>query len=201
MGTSSYDRIINQIISNNYIKAEIKEAHAALWTGYQVVSKSVSFSSYDKAYTVYIRAKNPMGHEISLTRQTSDKNRNAQPYLAFPWLDKDLMKDTIQPHWKKSIKTYNIPLNKFAERWHNAWDGRSIATIWPEMFEFYTACRSEVHVMLETALNDDLESTVKQAAFDFIMKKFDEMDHIVRYLDIEEVRSLADLEHIRRIHQ
>jgi len=201
MGISSYDRIIEQIVSNTYLKAEFKEAHMSIWTGHKVHNRSLSFSQYDRSYSVSVRAKNDIGHTISMSAHFYETKKQNTPYLQFPWLSKDVMKSVLSPHWKKTIKTYNIPLNKFVDKWHDNWGTNFPNNAWPELLAAHEEARSHAYELLNSAVNDDFEEFVKQSAFDFIMEKFASFDFVVRKLSIDEIRSLAELEQIRRIHQ
>lgn len=203
MGTSSYDKITSQILNNQYLKAEFMEMHYQLFSGFEVTSRKCHFSKYESSVSLTVVARNTKDISVTMYGTVKGAKQDVQSkHISFPGISRDVMRSVLQPYWKSTIKTYNIPLNKFVDKLHNEWsNGDSIKKQWPEFHAMYTKQCGEAYTLLSNAMDEDLEDAIKQSAMEFFVNCFSEYDHISKYLTIDDVRSLAELEHIRRIHK
>ena len=199
---SSYARILNQITANDYLRQAMIEAHKEFYAGFKIVRKVVNFSNWsseDRSYICVI-ASGPRDQKLTLDMPTVTTGRE-NPYFSFPWIQDHILTEILQPLWKSSIKTYNIPLAKFVKWWAEAWSTPN--QIPYEYIEFVTVHREakeSLYAKMIDYANEDIEETLRQGALDAVMKFFGSNHNTVKHLSIEDVRGIAELEQMRRVH-
>ena len=81
------------------------------------------------------------------------------------------------------------------------WSARYIlGEDFPEFTDMQQRTKNALLQKMVNAAEEDRKEVIRQGALDRIVKYFGDNDHIVKYLDIEDVRHLAELEEMRRIH-
>lgn len=199
---SSYTRILNQIVSNDYLRQTFINSHKEYYGGFKVTRKSVNFSNWsteDRSY-VYVVAVGPRNDQLSLEIPVIRTGRETL-YFSFPWIQDHVLTEILQPLWKGSIKTYNIPLAKFVKWWTEAWSSPNLIPY--EYMEFVTMHREMKESMYSKMYEygaEDMEETLRQGALDAVMKFFSSNHNTVKHLSIEDVRGIAELEQMRRVH-
>lgn len=197
---SSYSRIFQQVMSNDYIKKSLVDKHREYFESYKVDSKKVHFSYSEDSSFIRVTASNPQRDFVHYDAPLNP-SKAGSPHISFPHVQDTILFEVLTPMWKVSIKTYNIPLKKFVKWLQDRWSSRHLINMdFPDFTEMQQSIKNGLCALMVEAANEDRRNTIRQSALERVMRFFYENDHIVKHLDIEDVRSLAELEQMRRIH-
>lgn len=201
MGKSSYKAITDFICNNHEVSNRICDGLIEYYDGFKFHSEEVKVSAWENSITFnYVWENKEAGTTVSTIINNSRFDQEI--YISFDYLDERVLTRILSTMWKSKIKTYNIPVQKYAGRlasdWYNSLRapdslGRAV--------EAWKSKKESLRYECKCLSLQDTNRKIREASMERAWGVIQVSKSIFRNLNQEDFMELYNLESIRRVQE